>query len=173
MASVRLMLASFVLIHQHSAMEFRNSKNPERPIMLVFSDGEPRVMAAAYREQIYDLAMKGNTSSISDYEAMISGWANEEVKTLIPLHYNHVATVLDEFAERTAEVIQEIPNITGLAPFVSDDIGERFRLGKLAMKLAKEIRQKGAIFKIDDPEPTVEISDESINNWLSRDSDET
>ncbi|MBI2008973.1 hypothetical protein HYS84_01005 [Candidatus Saccharibacteria bacterium] len=154
-------------------MEFRETGRSSHPYQLAFHGDEPEAVRAAYREYIYNLALKGNTGSISDFEAYIAGWEEDgEPHYVTPISYESVVEVLDEFAEHTDEVIQSIPEETGVPAFASDDIGERYRLGKKAVALAQQIREKAPkpkIQGIEDVEVEAVVTDEDISKLLSPD----
>lgn len=124
-------------------MQYEQTGDHEHPYKLTFEGDEPEVIRAAYREHIYHLAAKGNTGSMEDYEAAISGWeADGKPKSLLPTNPENIAHVLDNFWDRTEDEIQRIPETNSVPAFQNDDIGERFRLGKMATTLAQEIREK-------------------------------
>jgi hypothetical protein len=150
-------------------MQYEKLNDSEHPHKVIFTGSEAEIVRAAYREHIYYLAMKGNTGSMEDYEAHISGWEEDgEPRSLRPIRPTNIAEVLDDFADRTEEVIQGIPESTGVPAFQSDDIGERFRLGKMATALAREIRDKTAL--PEEPtsleESAEEVTDDAIRQWL-------
>jgi hypothetical protein len=149
-------------------MDYENTGSGSHPHRLTFDRQESMVVRAAFREHIFYLALKGNTGSMEDYEANISGWENDgDSRALRPNRPSDVAEVLDDFAERTEEVIQSIPQETGVPAFLNDDIGERHRLGALAMDLADEIREKTANDKLppmDSIDPVVD--DDALNRWM-------
>lgn len=153
-------------------MEYERVENQDRPHRLTFTGDESEAVRAAYREHIYFLAQLGNPGSISEYESWISGWEDDkEPKSVRPIDPIDVVEVLEEFVQRTGDVIVSIPEISGIPAFASDDIGERHRLSKLAEKIAKEIREA-----IPQPEflelpedPIVEITEDALQGWLTED----
>lgn len=149
-------------------MEYKRLDSTDHPHLLTFDADEAEVVRAAFREHIFYLAMKGNTGSMENYEATISGWEdNGDSHALKPNKPGNVADVLEDFFDRTEEAIQSIPESTGVPAFQSDDIGERYRLGQLAMELATEIRDKaGAVEAPPLTEPTEELTDDAIRDWL-------
>lgn len=148
-------------------MEFQKTNDKEHPHKLTFGGSEPETVRAAYREYLYQLALKGNTGSISDYEVHIAGWEDgEEPRSILPNSYETVVTILEDFAEHTDEVIQRIPEETGVPAYQSEDIAERHALGKRALQLAQEIRDTVSATVLED---AVEVTDEAITRWLSED----
>lgn len=54
-------------------MEFGKTGNAEQPIKLTFHGDEVITVRAAFREWIYNFAIKGNQGSISDYDVLVAG----------------------------------------------------------------------------------------------------
>jgi len=148
-------------------MEFEKTGDISHPYKLTFNEHETETVRAAYREHMYYLALKGNAGSMSEYEAHISGWEEDgQPKSIRPLSPSSVAEVLDDFSERTEEVIATIPETTGIAAFQSDDIGERLRLGRLAAGLATELKEIEIKQEMDPSIIPDELSSDSIHRWI-------
>lgn len=115
--------------------------------LLTFHNDEVEAVGAAFREHIYNLAVKGNTGSISSYEQDIArNWVNGGSRGLyINNAEENVISVLEQFHEGTDESIMRIPETSGIPAFLSPNIADRKYLGEVALALAKEIKEKTVV----------------------------
>ena len=132
---------------EYNNMEFDESGNPQHPHKLTFEGEEVGVVRAVFRELIYNLALKGNSGSISSYDAKVANWedySEDERRAVLVHHYENIVERLEEFHENTDDAISEIPDITGQAPFLNEEISLRHELGERALILANQIRGKAS-----------------------------
>lgn len=128
-------------------MDIETSTNEDFRYLFTFHDDEVRAVGAAFREHIFYLASKGNTSSISDYEHYVARhWASEDQRGLFVNDPERtVVNILEEFHGRTDEAIMDMPEASGVPPFLDENIPERKYLGDIALALAQEIREKTTV----------------------------
>lgn len=142
-------------------MKFEETGNINYPHKLTFQGEEITIIRAVFKEYIYNLARKGNTGSISDYDVWVAGWIYGKDQAMLVRSYESVVEKLETFSSATDEAIGEIPQITGVSPFANRDIPKRYKLGKAALDLAITIRQRAAA------EVFVEgLSDSEISEFL-------
>jgi hypothetical protein len=124
-------------------MEFGQAGTPKHPHHLIFEGWEVGLMGAVFRETIYNLARRGNTGSISEYDASVAKWDNDATQgEMLVLDYTSVTEKLEEFHSNTDSAIGEIAELTGLPPYDNDYIPIRYDLGQKAHKLAEAINRE-------------------------------
>lgn len=121
-------------------MQFGKSGDPERPFRITFEGDEVDVVRAAYRELIHNLASRGNTGSISEYETVVAGWEEGGDRAVIIQNFVDITERLDEFHENTDEAIAEITEVTAVPAYANEHIHKRYMLGKMALQLADDVR---------------------------------
>jgi hypothetical protein len=94
-------------------------------------------VAAAYREFMYS-----NPDALTEHVARVAEWSSETDRPewIEFNNSNYIANKLVEFHEGTNQAIQNIPEQTGVPPFLNIDIAKRWRLGQIAVALVDEIR---------------------------------
>jgi hypothetical protein len=113
---------------------------------VTFSPDEAEAVSAAYSEHVHELAVKGNSGSISDFATSVASWKcnPNQLKSVYTNSVGSINEVLNAFFERTADVIAELPDTTLVPAFRNKDIGLRQALGEKATQLAEELAQNQA-----------------------------
>jgi hypothetical protein len=122
-------------------MDIKPITSPELPnrYEVTFTPEETKVVSAAYTEEVYERASKGNSSE--EFANTVATWGDKKSRN-IKVDEESVASVegvLKRFHERTPCVVADLPEITGVPAFRNEDIGLRQTLGAAAAQLAEEL----------------------------------
>lgn len=154
-------------------MQFERLPNPkphEAKVIIVIEKDELEVVEAAFKEHIASLITKGNIGSVREFQQYMAAasenasLANEEdenslqIRAKVHDYENSLVAVLDEFVENTPDAVREIIDITGVPPFLNDDILLRMRYARRAEELAAQIREAAGAqpAEIEDQEAVIE-----------------
>lgn len=142
-------------------MKFEETGDAEHPHRLTFEGDEVETVRAAFREEIHNLARKGNVGSISDYDATVAGWEDEsQAEALRVCHYTSITDRLEGFHFSTDDAIVEVTEVSGVPAFDNEDIYRRYQLGQRALELAAAIHQAAT------PEGRAEILATELAEYL-------
>jgi len=137
-------------------MEYGKTNDPDRPYKFTFGGWEIKVVQAAYTESTIHRELKGNSSSVSDFDAFIVGFPKSKKKMeLYPTSTSSIAEILEEFADRTDDEVNEIVRLP-IPSYENRYVAQRRMLGEWATDLAAEIR------KITDQEPPLSEAEEEV-----------
>jgi hypothetical protein len=116
-----------------------------------FSAEESQTISAAYAERIHELSCMGNSSQIKDFDSLVASWNTGKDNVIYLSTVAPINAVLTNFSDRTAEVIAELPDITGVPAYRNKDIAIRYKLGDRAIRIAQELANHQATYepKID------------------------
>lgn len=137
-------------------MEYGKTGNPKIPHRFTFKGWEVTVVRAAYTESTIHRELKGNSSSVSEFDALIVNHPKSKKQmVLYPASATSIAEVLEEFVERTDSEAADIAHLP-MASFENNLVARRRELGQWAVELAREIRETA------DREPTLAEAESQI-----------
>jgi hypothetical protein len=125
-------------------MKFEENPTPETPYGVTVDGEELQIVAAAFRERVYQYIVMGNSSSISRFDADLAGWEEGPRRALLNAP-EELTDVLDAFHERTEEVIAGMPADINVPAFANPYISKRHQFGEKALKLADQIREEHTV----------------------------
>ncbi|MBA3757835.1 hypothetical protein H0X09_03150 [Candidatus Saccharibacteria bacterium] len=144
-------------------MNLEKTGDADHPYKLTFDEDEVEVVAAVFKEEIFQLARKGNTGSISGFDRYLASWEEGEQRSAKIIDAEDFAEKFEDFHQRTDESIIEIAQESATPPFMNNDIVYRYALGSKALKLAQAIREKAA------PDLIIEDLDKAFSPLLGGD----
>ena len=130
-------------------MDHEFTPDQRNPHCFKFSPQESEIVAATYREHIYNLvAYEGTPSSTTEQDERFAEFnGHSQHYTNNPLQ---LIEKLEEFEYNTSLAVDRIPIESGVPAFRNTDIIKRRKLGKEAAKLALEMRSKTGLLAADD-----------------------
>jgi hypothetical protein len=130
-------------------MKFEENPGSEHPYEVTFIGEEIKVIASAFSEHIYQLALRGNIGSVSLFEAALAGWepTRKGQKASIG-RAEDLTEVLDSFHENTGDAITSMPGDINVPAFANRYIAKRHQLGTKALELADQIREEHAVSEL-------------------------
>jgi hypothetical protein len=100
-------------------------------------------MRAVVEEQTHVLAADDELDEVPPQFDEIAGWNNSRKRRYLYVDdLGEVAIWFEDFHKRTAEVIEDIPELTFTPAFENRHISKRRMLGKHALTLSKQIRRE-------------------------------
>jgi hypothetical protein len=130
-------------------MKFEEKPGSEHPYEVTFIGEEIKIIAAAFSERIYQLALRGNIGSVSLFDAALAGWepTRKGQKASIGCAED-LTEVLDSFHENTGDAITSMPGDINVPAFANRYIAKRHQLGTKALELAEQIREEHAVSEL-------------------------
>lgn len=124
-------------------MEIKKSYRPGYNFKLLFKGLDIPVMVAAARERMYKLAETEDAESSSIADVEIAKWnSTRKVRKLSVVDLTSTADDLEEFGKDTSYQIEDIPEHTRLPIYENPYIARRVELGRHALLLANQLRDK-------------------------------
>ena len=149
-------------------MKFEVLEEEYSPYRITFEGKEIDVIAKAFMEDISLRIQKGNTGSYTEFDKRLAKWErdDEDIKIERFPSYISLAEKLEAFHDRTDDMLFEMASEKTIPEHLKTHIIDRDNLGKLALKMAINLRESGIAAARNMPDPNNLDLDAELNDLL-------